>query len=96
MKVFLQTYYSFWVALQCTNCARPQRSACFLHVVQLSYPIGVLAARFLLSWEDLRRCWLFVFLSISSGAVPALAIAIFSYEIPALFSECLAGLIFAL
>ncbi len=53
----------------------------------MSYPIGVMAARFLLSWKDMRRCWLFVLLSITSGAVPALAVAMFSFEVPALFSK---------
>lgn len=58
--------------------------------MQMSYPIGLMSARFLLSWQDLRSCWLFVLLSITAGAVPALATALFSFEIPALLSECTA------
>lgn len=40
--------------------------------MQMSFPIGLMSARFLLSWEDLRGCWVFVSLSIASCALPAL------------------------
>ena len=39
---------------------------------QMSGPICVFSARFLLSWQDLRGCWPFVALSIAGCAAPAL------------------------
>lgn len=38
-----------------------------------------MSARFLLAWEDLRGCWLFVLLSIASCALPTLLASLFRW-----------------
>lgn len=47
--------------------------------------IPVLAASFLVPFTALRRCWIFVLVSIVSVAGPSVAVAIWSYEFPTLF-----------
>ena len=45
----------------------------------MSFPIALMSARFLLSWDDLRGCWLFVGLSIAACALPALLASLFRW-----------------
>ena len=59
-------------SLSCPSCASPP-------CPQMSFPIALMSARFLLSWDDLRGCWLFVGLSIAACALPALLASLFRW-----------------
>lgn len=51
--------------------------------------IPILAARFLISWGDLRRNWLFILLSIWSALIPAVALSKVSTD----FSSLVGGIV---
>lgn len=48
----------------------------------MSFPIAWLGARFLLSWRDVRGCWLFCLLSVAACAVPMLLASLFRWGAP--------------
>lgn len=49
-----------------------------------AFVVPIIALRFLVDWGDIRKNLLFVYLSILSCALPALALARFNYEFPSL------------
>ncbi|CAD7695229.1 unnamed protein product [Ostreobium quekettii] len=55
----------------------------------VAHIVPLLAATFLVSWNDLRRNWLFVLLSIWSCVIPAVALSFVSFE----FSSIMGGLV---
>lgn len=45
----------------------------------MSFPICWLGARFLLTWPDVRGCWLFCLLSVAACALPTLLASLFRW-----------------
>ncbi|PSC70611.1 lactate permease [Micractinium conductrix] len=82
-----------WFGLSALEWSRQQlvRVTVLVSLVMalMSFPIALMSARFLLSWDDLRGCWLFVGLSIAACALPALLASLFSFEAPGLLSGVL-------
>ncbi|KAL4448522.1 hypothetical protein ABPG75_005741 [Micractinium tetrahymenae] len=86
-----------WFGLSALDWSRAQ----LVHVTFLvavcmaimSFPICWLGARFLLTWRDVRGCWLFCLLSVTACALPTLLASLFSFEAPGLLSGVL-GMLF--
>ncbi|KAL4420202.1 hypothetical protein ABPG77_011418 [Micractinium sp. CCAP 211/92] len=86
-----------WFGLSALDWSRAQ----LVHVTFLvsicmtvmSFPICWLGARFLLTWRDVRGCWLFCALSVAACALPMLLASLFSFEAPGLLSGVLGTLI---
>ncbi|KAI8472377.1 MAG: L-lactate permease-domain-containing protein [Monoraphidium minutum] len=47
-----------------------------------AFLIAPLAASFLAPWADIRRAWLFIFLSVASAVAPTIAVAVFNHDVP--------------